>query len=87
MAAADPLRSRALACLREGRVTVLGVKLDAAWRPVAVVARVRSSRDQHPYRVMYRAGRWSCDCRDGQRDQPCAHVNAVALVTVQEVAA
>lgn len=85
--AGDPMRSKALACLREGRVTVLGVKLDAAWHPVAVVARVRSSRDQHPYRVLLRMGMWSCDCRDGQHDQPCAHVAAVQLVTTQDVAA
>lgn len=56
MAHADPLRPKALACLRDSRVAVLGVKLDAAWHPIRVVARVRSSRDQHPYRVQLRVG-------------------------------
>lgn len=84
--APDPIRTRALACLREGRVTVLGVKLDAAWRPVAVVARVRSSRDGHQYRVMLRAGTWTCDCRDGMRNNTCPHAAAVALVTAKAAA-
>ena len=82
----DPLRPRSLACLREGRVTVLGVKLDAAWRPVTVVARVKSSRDNHKYRVRYLAGQWSCDCRDGLYGNPCAHAAAVALVTTEAAA-
>lgn len=84
---ADPLRSRALACLREGRVTVLRVTVNDAWRPVVVFARVLSSRDRHPYRVQLRAGTWTCTCREGLRDQPCAHVTAVALVTTAGVAA
>lgn len=79
--AADPIRSKALSCLREGRVTVYGVKLDDAWRPVVVLARVLSSRDRHPYRVQFRDGAWSCDCREGLRCEPCAHVAAVQLVT------
>jgi uncharacterized Zn finger protein len=83
----DPLRSKALACLREGRVTVFGVKLDDGWRPIAVLARVRSSRDRHPYRVVLRDGVWSCTCRAGLRDEPCPHVAAVALVTTAEAAA
>lgn len=78
---ADPLRSKALACLREGRVTVYGVGCDAKWRIVSVVARVRSSQDRHPYLTRFSNGNWSCDCRDGQRDLPCPHVVAVALVT------
>lgn len=85
--AADPMRAKALACLREGRVTVLGVKLDAGWKPARVVARVRSSRDGHAYRVQLRVRDWSCTCRDGLRNQPCAHAAAVALVTTTEVAA
>jgi uncharacterized Zn finger protein len=84
---ADPIRSKALGCLREGRVTVLGVKLDPAWRPIAVVARVSSSRDRHPYRVRLLAGAWSCTCRAGLRDEPCPHVAAVALVTTAGAAA
>lgn len=82
--ATDPIRSKALACLREGRVTVLGVKLDAAWRPIRVAARVRSSRDGHPYRVQLSLGNWSCTCRAGMRNEPCPHVAAVALVTIGE---
>lgn len=84
--ATDPMRAKALACLREGRVTVLGVQLDAVWKPVRVVARVRSSRDHHPYRVILRAGMWTCTCREGMRNEPCAHVAAVALVTTVEAA-
>lgn len=80
---ADPLRAKALACLREGRVAVLRVLPDAHWRPRLVIARVRSSRDAHPYRVRLLSGRWSCTCRDGLRDQPCPHVAAVVLVTTQ----
>jgi len=84
--AADPMRSKALASLRERRVTVYGVKLDDRWRPVAVLARVLSSRDRHPYRVQFRDGSWSCDCRDGLRGDPCAHVAAVQMVTEAEAA-
>jgi len=78
--AADPIRSKALACLREGRVTVYGVKLDDRWRPVVVLARVLSSRDRHPYKVQLRDGAWSCGCREGLRGEPCAHVAAVQHV-------
>jgi hypothetical protein len=85
--AADPMRSRALACLRSGRVTVYGVKLDDAWKPIVVLARVRSSRDRHPYRVQFRDGDWSCDCREGLHGEPCAHVAAVQLVTTEAAAA
>lgn len=79
----DPLRAKALACLREGRVAVLRVLPDDRWRPELVVARVRSSRDQHPYRVQYREERWSCSCAAGLRDEPCPHLAAVMLVTTQ----
>lgn len=82
MAATDPLRAKALACLREGRVNLLRVLPDTHWKPVVVVARVRSSRDQHPYRVWFKNARWSCTCRDGLRKEHCAHVAAVQLVTI-----
>jgi len=85
--AADSVRSKALACLREGRVTVYGIKLDDEWRPTVVLARVLSSRDRHPYRVQFRDDAWSCDCREGQRGEPCAHVAAVELVTTRGAAA
>lgn len=81
MPTADPLRSRALACLREGRVTVLAVGVDKQWQPIRVLARVRSSRDDHLYRIRRIAGTWSCTCREGLREQPCPHVRAVAMVT------
>lgn len=80
-ATADPLRAKALKCIRERRVAVLRVAPDAHWRPTLVIARVRSSRDLHPYRVQLIAGRWTCTCREGLRDEPCAHVAAVVLVT------
>lgn len=87
MATSDPVRARALAALREGRVTVLGVKLDEQWRPVHVLATVRSSRENvRPHRVRFVAGRWSCTCpestvADGVT-RSCPHSAAVALVTV-----
>lgn len=84
---ADPMRSKALACLREGRVTVYGVKLDDAWKPLVVLARVLSSRDRHPYRIQFRDGTWSCDCREGLHGEPCPHVAAVQLVTTAAAAA
>jgi hypothetical protein len=79
--AADPLRRKALQCLREGRTRVIQVSGGV------VVAVVRSSRDGHPYNVEYNPARgdlrggWSCDCREGRRELPCAHTLAVALVT------
>lgn len=82
----DPFRSRALACLREARVRILGVHLTSDWRPIVVMARVRSSRDGHPYRVQYRSGAWSCTCVDGMHGRSCAHVRAVQLVTLEPVA-
>lgn len=80
----DPLRSKALACLREGRVTVLAIQRDGDV-PDRVLARVRSSRDDYMYRVEFRAGAWTCGCRNGLRDETCGHVEAVRLVTRAEV--
>lgn len=85
--AADPVRTKALACLREGRTTVLRVGVDDAWRPVLVVATVRSSRDRHVYRVQLRDGSWSCTCAAGLRGEACPHAAAVALVTTESAAA
>lgn len=87
MPTTDPLRAKALACLREGRVAVLRVLPDPRWQPVLVLARVRSSRDGHPYRVQLHGSRWSCTCRAGMRDEPCPHIAAVMLVTTQGAAA
>jgi hypothetical protein len=82
MSAADPVRAKALACLREARVTVMAVKLSAEWRPVLVMARVKSSRDNvRPYRVRFSAGQWTCTCDSRVSDGACPHIHAVSLVT------
>ena len=82
----NPLRRKALACIREGRVAIRRVETNALTDNddiYKVGAIVRSSRDNHPYRVEYHGviAKWSCDCREGRRDLPCAHTLAVALVT------
>jgi len=77
---ADPMRAKALACLREGRVSVLRAETD----PRRVWAHVKSSRDGYRYRVALQGGKWVCDCRLGLRGEQCAHVAAVALVTTAE---
>ena len=73
-------RSRALACLREGRVTILSAEAGEG-SPAVVVAAVRSSRTGGPrYAVdlTFRGG-WSCTC-----DRPdCAHIAAVQIATGQ----
>jgi hypothetical protein len=87
MATTDPARSKALACLREARVAVLAVKLSADWRPVLVMARVKSSRDNvKPYRVRFSAGQWTCTCDARIADGPCPHIRAVSLVTTEAAA-
>lgn len=83
----DPLRSKALACLREGRVTVYDVTVDDKWRITHVLARVLSSRDRHPYCVELADSGVTCDCRSGLRGETCAHALAVALVTTTEALA
>jgi hypothetical protein len=76
----DTLRRRALAVLREGRLTLLHVECRKTAHDVdEVIARVRSSRDGGPaYAVDLLDSTWSCTCRDGGG---CAHVLAVRLVT------
>lgn len=86
MANADPLRSKALACYRELRVNILRVRVDDAWRPVVVFARVRSSQGRHFYRVQLHDGVWTCTCPAGRRDEPCPHVLAVTFVTTASAA-
>lgn len=72
-------RRKALACLREGRVTVLEAGHVHFGRPTRVTAAVRSSRDGGPtYAVDLVGSAWACTCRAGH---PCAHSLAVALVT------
>jgi len=74
------LRRRALACLREGRVTILNAEAGEGG-PAVVLAAVQSSRIGGPrYAVdlMPRDG-WSCTC--DQRD--CPHIAAVQIVAGQ----
>jgi len=81
---ADPQRSKALAVIREGRLTLLHV----ACRQVAhevdeVIARVQSSRQGGPAYAVDLAGmQWSCTCRAGRG---CPHIVAVRLVTGGDV--
>lgn len=76
------MRAKALAVLREGRLTVRHARtydktLDGA--PSEVIAVVRSSRVGGPqYAVDLLDGAWTCTCRNGG---DCAHTAAVALVT------
>lgn len=81
----DPMRSRALAILREGRCTVLASDWTSPMvTAVRVIAVVRSSRDRNRlYAVDYPSGGggWSCTCWAGQRDESCPHVLAVRYVT------
>lgn len=84
--AVDPIRSKALACLRELRVNILRVRVGDDWRPVMVFARVRSSRGPHFYRVQLRDGTWTCTCTAGTRDEQCPHVLSVQYVTTESAA-
>lgn len=79
----DPMRQRALGILREGRCSVVRAVDDEFHVPQRVMAIVRSSRPNHsPYAVeLLRDGSWTCTCHAGMRDEPCAHVHAVQLVT------
>jgi hypothetical protein len=82
MTAASPLRRKALAVIREGRLAVLNAWQDqpgADRRPVHVEAAVRSSRQGGPtYAVDLADDRWVCTC---SQPQPCPHVAAVQLAT------
>lgn len=86
----DPaaLRRKALAVLREGRLTVVLSRCpDGSTRPHELVAAVRSSRDGGPtYAVDLRECVWSCTCGTTER---CAHIAAAQLVagSASEVAA
>lgn len=75
----DPLRAKALAVLREGRLTVVLARSPAgSVRPQELVCAVRSSRHGGPtYAVDLAGGVWSCTC---DREQPCAHIAAAQLV-------
>ncbi len=82
MATADPLRARALACLRESRVVVRHAEIlggaGSNASPTVVIATVRSSREgQRPYRVDLLNDRWTCTCTV----TPCPHLLAVKMCT------
>ncbi|MCU1677684.1 MAG: hypothetical protein JWM93_2442 [Frankiales bacterium] len=72
------VRRRALACLREGRVTVDFVGAHGE----RVIARVKSSRHDGSYVVdswPRETGKaWECTCRAGRG---CPHIAAVRIVT------
>lgn len=78
----DPLRSRALAILREGRLTVIYARNTGDSEPDQLVVAVRSSRDGGgTYAIDFLDGAWTCTCRDGAQNRPCAHMEAARLVT------
>jgi uncharacterized Zn finger protein len=71
------LRRKALAVLREGRLTVLNAQ--ASWNVHTVIARVQSSRVGGPaYAIDLAGGNWTCTCSKGS---DCAHIAATQLVT------
>jgi hypothetical protein len=80
------LRRKALAVLREARLTILHAECRKTAQDVdEVIARVRSSREGGPsYCVDFLDGVWTCTCRDGGG---CAHVAAVQIVTGHATAA
>ena len=80
----DPLRGRALAILREGRLTVVYARTsrDGGAVPDQLIVAVRSSRDGGgTYAIDFLDGVWTCTCRDGAQNRPCAHMEAARLVT------
>lgn len=88
MTAPTPQRAKALAVLREGRLTVLRAECRKTAHEVdEVIARVQSSRQGGPaYAVDLSFGQWTCTCRDGA-DGTCPHASAVKLVTGHHQAA
>lgn len=81
------VRSRALAALRDGRVTItLARSATPSGPPEAVCAFVDSSRGNGlRYVVDLMAGAWHCTC--GITVVECVHVAAVQLVVGHESAA
>jgi SWIM zinc finger len=78
------LRAKALAALRDGRVTVVHARSHSdRLVPHELIVRVASSRpDGATYVVdLLDDGTWTCTCRDGIAGEPCAHVAAVQLIT------
>ena len=81
MTATDALRRKALAVIREGRLTVLMAECRKASDVVdGVVARVESSRHgSGPYVVdLLEDGQWVCTCR---ATEVCPHIAAAQIVT------
>ena len=79
MTAPDPLRRKALAVIREGRLTVL-MASHVVHVVDGVVARVESSRvGSGPYVVdLLEDGQWVCTCR---ATEVCPHIAAAQIVT------
>ncbi len=77
---ANPVRTKALAAIRERRVTVVhAVCRKTAHDVDEVIARVVSSQDNGPvYVVDLLDATWTCTCPDAG---DCVHVAAVQLVT------
>lgn len=75
----SPIRTKALAILREQRLRLVTVKCpDGGTVPDLILARVKGFHGV--YAVDLIAGRWTCTCREGL-DGECAHAWAVRLVT------
>lgn len=77
----DPLRRKALAIIREGRLTVLMAECRRISHTVdAAIVRVQSSRPSvGPYVVdLLGDGQWTCTCR---AEGVCPHIRAGQLVT------
>lgn len=74
------LRRKALAVLREGRLTILHATCRKTAHDVdEVIARVRSSRQGGPnYAIDFLDGTWTCTCRAGS---DCPHIAAAQIVT------
>lgn len=75
------LRNRALAAIREGRVTILDARSEPdAVRPSWVSAIVRGHTGRHTVTYRGPAAGWTCSCREAGR---CSHIGAVAISTGQ----
>lgn len=82
LAVDQAVRRKALAVLREGRLTVVSARSGSTTNvPFELVAAVRSSRGTTTYAVDLADGEWACTCRDQVR--PCGHIFAAQLITGQ----
>lgn len=80
MTAPDAIRRKALAILREGRVTVLTAKSDPVTLTVTG-AMIRVIGTRSTYVVDYIDGQWTCTCNRGQAGVRCGHILAGQLIT------